>query len=352
MEPCGPQYSVCGPDIWAVVTYFFLVIVGFGYSLLDRRMANRNPEGHSPRYWRKHSVMVSDPKPPTEPHLSTSQKLHTLWGSTPFWTGLGVLGGLIVSQFSQRYAQAIVSLVVWFIGTLEVVKIGLFTGKKRIFLNAITSAGIAIVLSAVLYTTWKFAPPTKEPPTLDQQFDAMGRRFPLLASPQIKQQGYVDIGPFQVAIAAPAFQGDPDAGRFMVNAGCGNVGSVEVVFQSCDAEVFIYEGTEMQALKDEAKQEDFFRSFLAGRKSVAGFPRKMIPSRSSLSSYLGPPAGPLIAAVDANTKAVVIVGRVTWNDEIKTTDTDLCEVMQSPFPPGKFPKVAGWHRCLVHEGDQ
>jgi hypothetical protein len=172
---------------------------------------------------------------------------------------------------------------------------------------------------------------------------------PKLPEPK-KQRGYVDIGPFEVGIAGRSFPNDPDAGRFMVNVGCKNVGSIEVTFKSCDAEVFIYEGSEFQALQDRTKQEEFFQSFLRKRKHVPEFPREMIPTRFSQGSYLGPMASTIITTVNSQKEAVVIVGRVTWFDSIKTTNTDLCEVMQAPFT--RFPSVAGWHRCLVHEGDQ
>jgi hypothetical protein len=75
-----------------------------------------------------------------------------------------------------------VSFLVWVIFTFEIVKVGLFE-KRKIVLNFTASIGMAVVLAGALYGAWKLSPPAKDPPSLDQQLDALAKRFPWLTKP-------------------------------------------------------------------------------------------------------------------------------------------------------------------------
>jgi hypothetical protein len=45
--------------MWVIVAYFACLVLGVAYNLMDRYMVNRNPEGHSPNYWKRHPELLA-----------------------------------------------------------------------------------------------------------------------------------------------------------------------------------------------------------------------------------------------------------------------------------------------------
>jgi hypothetical protein len=148
----------------------------------ERRLAGRIQSAIEDKL--KSAVMSESSTPTPSETNSIRQKLHEIYTSTPLWTGVGVLVGLIISQLSVRYAIVVVSVFVWVIATVDVFKVGLFKGRKwSVLANSASSFIVAVILAGISYGTWKLAPPQKDAPTLDQQIDAFARRFPWIANP-------------------------------------------------------------------------------------------------------------------------------------------------------------------------
>jgi hypothetical protein len=90
------------PTKEAVITYFVLVVLGVLYTLLDHSMANRNPSGHSPRYWRRHpeALLIPNSEPGTEPtenqtSKSAWQRFFDFVEQPMLLATIGILGGIV-----------------------------------------------------------------------------------------------------------------------------------------------------------------------------------------------------------------------------------------------------------------
>src|ERR1700685_2817244 len=129
----------------------------------------------------------AEPKP--------TKKLSTFWSSTPLWGGIGVLVGAIASQLSLK----LLFVAVWGVFLFEFIRVGFFPGKVR---KIVGNLLMGFALGIMFLSLYKLSPKPKEPPTLDQQADAVvdkaGKKFPWLANPP-KQSESKPASPVVVA---------------------------------------------------------------------------------------------------------------------------------------------------------
>jgi len=312
----------------------------------QRRMAKKERE--------RLAVRVP-PTPPTETKYIAPlpSKLWRIAESAVTWGAVSML----LLAIGSASSSIILFILAWFLLTATLLKEKLFEGK-RASLQALGNASLCMLLAVGLVMVWKKLPQPKELPTEDSIASTVLKHLPSWVkapnpppSPPAtmvlsKDRGYVDIWPKQVGVNATP--NTPDTGRLTVNIECENVGTGSVVLNSCDAAVDIYEGKGADFIKDRKVQEEYFQSFLRGPKSHESFPKKEMPGGSSIQGFFGP----LLTegfrrAIDNEQEAIVVVGRTSYDDGIKTRSTDLCEWMSPPL----FVDHAIWHRCLVHEGE-
>jgi hypothetical protein len=115
----------------------------------------------------------SDGVEPVPPRLSS--KLGTFWGSTPAWTGIGMLVGV----FAPLLSLQLLFVGVWGIFFFEFIRVGFFKGKVAKWLG---NAVAGCVFAVVFFVVWKVSPRPKQPPTLDQEMSAFAQKFPWIAS--------------------------------------------------------------------------------------------------------------------------------------------------------------------------
>lgn len=104
------------------------------------------------------------------------RKAREFWLSTPVWGALGVLAGLLLSQFSRVLAFALVGFAMW----AEFLRIGFFNTRITKWFGNIAAG---IVIAAILVGIWKVAGTPKEAPTVDQEVKAFAKNFPWLSEP-------------------------------------------------------------------------------------------------------------------------------------------------------------------------
>jgi hypothetical protein len=102
-------------------------------------------------------------------------KFSTFWGSTPIWTGIGVLIGAMASQLSLK----LLFVAVWGIFVFEFVRVGFFKEKVAKLIGNMLAG---IMLAVIFIGLWRLSPKPKEPTTVDQEMNAFAQRFPWLAS--------------------------------------------------------------------------------------------------------------------------------------------------------------------------
>jgi hypothetical protein len=191
--------------------------------------------------------LLTSPDAIQEGHKSevetTRRKFSIFWGSTPAWAVIGMIAGVVASQWSLK----VLFVVAWGVFFGEFIRVKFFEKRTaKIIGNGL--AGIILVL--VFYTGWKFTPKPKEIPTLDQQINALAQKFPWLSSapsapavtvnipptPVPPQHTYVEWeAPFQ-QIAANFLPYHKDE-RVIINFGYGNGGDFPVINPSMDAVV-------------------------------------------------------------------------------------------------------------------
>lgn len=111
------------------------------------------------------AVNVSEPE--------AARKLHSFSVSTPSWTAIGLLGGIFLSRFSVWVA----SFMGWVILVVDFAARRVFSYGWKRWLGLI---GYALFWATALIVMTRFAP--KGPATLDQEMDALAKRFPVLGS--------------------------------------------------------------------------------------------------------------------------------------------------------------------------
>jgi hypothetical protein len=147
--------SINSPDTWAVVAYFALLALGIAYSLLDH-MANRNPEGHSPKYWRKHPEV----KPPTPAVKAKPDQKHSVWPAALFifghlWSwwvvvplGLFLLAVGVNAMYSNDY---IVAAMLFLVAIVTLTAKSLSSKETREHENRAAISVLVVLLAAVLF---------------------------------------------------------------------------------------------------------------------------------------------------------------------------------------------------------
>ena len=124
------------------------------------------------------NLLVS-PEAIQEEHKSevetTRKKFSIFWGSTPAWAVIGMIAGVVASQWSLK----VLFVVAWGVFFWEFIRVKVFEKRTtKIIGNGL--AGVVLVL--VFYTGWKVTPKPREAPTIDQQINAFAERFPWLSS--------------------------------------------------------------------------------------------------------------------------------------------------------------------------
>jgi hypothetical protein len=102
-------------------------------------------------------------------------RLLRFWRSTPVWGVLGILAGAALSHLTFDF----LFVGGWIALSYEVIRARLFSNRTW---TTIGNSIIVLVLGVAVMGVWKISPRPKDPPTLDQQFDAFAKRFPWLAS--------------------------------------------------------------------------------------------------------------------------------------------------------------------------
>jgi hypothetical protein len=107
----------------------------------------------------------------------TTQKLDTLWRSTPAWAMVSVVVGAILSQSSGVIVLIPLIVITWLVICVEFVRARLFEGLVRYAVDAL----FVVLLAVVFFGLWEFTPKAQPVASLDQQMDALAKRFPLLS---------------------------------------------------------------------------------------------------------------------------------------------------------------------------
>jgi hypothetical protein len=119
--------------------------------------------------------VVIETEEPIQRIKGIKAKIGKFWASTPFWSGVTLLLGAIGS----RVSTLLVYFAAWLLAVIEYIRIGFF---KKLYLRIISVCVFGIVLVPVLAVIWKITPAQKESPTLDQQIDAVAKKFPWLVT--------------------------------------------------------------------------------------------------------------------------------------------------------------------------
>jgi hypothetical protein len=149
-----------------------------------------NPEGHSPRYWRRHRGAEKPwPKLPAEilqPTRSFYEKFVGFIESAILWGGIGVLVGATASLYSLRILF-VVSYVILCVATL---KAAFFSGA-RIVVQVVANLFACSLIAAMFVILWRYTPKPAVMPSLDEQsnalFGMLAKKAPWLVSPPIPQ---------------------------------------------------------------------------------------------------------------------------------------------------------------------
>jgi hypothetical protein len=131
--------------------------------------------------------------PTSGPEQTLPVKLRSVWHSTPVWSALSMIFGLIFS----RIFVAAVYVVAGIILGIEFASGRFFrTGWRTIVGNGLA----ALIIAALLFVCWALTPkPSSLEQQVDQEMTAFAKRFPWLASPPQQQSPM----PGQIQISKP-----------------------------------------------------------------------------------------------------------------------------------------------------
>jgi hypothetical protein len=154
-----------------------------------------------------------------------------------------------------------------------------------------------------------------------------------------KQRGYLS---WQTGFVSVDSSG-PMAGRIFVNVYCLNHSAIELHQVMCDAMMFIHNSPSGSLTKQ--IQEEYFQAFLKERSRHTLSRTTVGPKESKWTSAFGPEmTAELFDDLNNNRKVIVIVGQLSYQDDMGHHLRDLCEWLSPPINT----ITPAWHLCDVH----
>ncbi len=87
-----------------------------------------------------------------------------------------MLAGALISPHTFKYLY----IFAYFVVCVGFLRARLFTGLQSWILSVVANLIVCSLLGIAFWTIWPIVPQSKEPPSLDEQLDAFGRKFPIL----------------------------------------------------------------------------------------------------------------------------------------------------------------------------